>query len=115
MSFTEPTGPPATSKQLAYLEALLRKAGYTSYADARRPLGLTARQGRGKFTVPEASALIDRLTAADDDDDTGSDDSGAEQAGPPPETPSDGPLSGVPSEVLAAELASRGWRLEPPL
>lgn len=114
MSFTEPTGPPATAKQLAYLEALLRRAGYTSYTDARRPLGLTARQGRGKFTVPEASALIDRLA---DGEDAGSD-AGQTGGGDPalsaPERPEPSALSALSSDALAAELRSRGWRVEPP-
>ena len=45
-------GPPATDKQLAYLLSLLRKEGYDGFRDARRPLGLTQRQGSGKFTGP---------------------------------------------------------------
>jgi hypothetical protein len=111
VSFTEPTGPPATAKQLAYLEALLRRAGYTSYTDARRPLGLTARQGRGKFTVPEASALIDRLA---DGEDTGSDADRTDRGDPTPPAPPRPPLSELASDALAAELRSRGWRVEPP-
>ena len=59
------TGPAATPKQIAYLEALLEKAGYSSFRIARRPLGLTQRQGSGKFTRQEASALIDRLVNGD--------------------------------------------------
>ncbi len=56
-----PSGPPATPKQLAYLKVLLEKAGFDDYRAARRPLGLSQRQGNGKFTRQEASELIDRL------------------------------------------------------
>lgn len=119
MSFTEPTGPPATAKQLGYLESLLRKAGYASYAEARRPLGLTARQGRGKFTLPEASALIDRLTAESNDEEAEAEDGagiGVAEAGAAvgAGTGADRPLAGFPSEQLAAELRARGWQLRPP-
>lgn len=61
MSFGQTSGPPASTKQVDYLLALLKKAGHDGFRDARGPLGLTQRQAGGKFTRDEASALIDRL------------------------------------------------------
>ncbi|MGH9271319.1 MAG: hypothetical protein ACRDZ2_08590 [Ilumatobacteraceae bacterium] len=104
-------GPPATEKQLAYLQSLLRKEGYDGFRDARRPLGLTQRQGTGKFTRSEASALIDRLAGGDDTPDQAS----LPIADSPPEAPSrDADLRHQPAEALAAELARRGWSVTPP-
>lgn len=65
MTFATPSGPPATAKQVQYLERLLRDTGYRSYAEARGPLGLSQRQAKGRFTIGEASELIDRLVAAE--------------------------------------------------
>ena len=65
MAFGQQSGPPASHKQLQYLEALLRKAGHDGFRDARGPLGLTQRQAGGKFTKDEASTLIDQLLAED--------------------------------------------------
>lgn len=66
MSFGQQSGPPASAKQVAYLTSLLAKAGYASIREARGPLGLTQRQGNGKFTTAEASALIEQLLAEDE-------------------------------------------------
>lgn len=66
MSFGQQSGPPASAKQVAYLTSLLAKAGYASIREARGPLGLTQRQGNGKFTTQEASALIEQLLAEDE-------------------------------------------------
>lgn len=107
MSFGTGTGPPATEKQIGYLESLLRKAGHTSWADARRALNLTAKQGRGKFTKMEASALIDQLTGGDD---TPTSIEGAAADG----IVADGPLARFPPAVLAAELRRQGWTVTPP-
>ncbi|MGI9031119.1 MAG: hypothetical protein ACR2HP_14220 [Ilumatobacteraceae bacterium] len=114
-------GPPASEKQVAYLQALLRKAGFDGFRDARRPLGLTQRQGSGKFTRTEASALIERLLGADGED------GDAPVAAPPPDQPSllestpPAPVAAprldlrhVAAEALAAELARRGWNVTPP-
>jgi hypothetical protein len=54
-------GPPASSKQVQYLLKLLQQSGYQSFRDARRTYGLTQRQASGRFTVGEASALIDQV------------------------------------------------------
>ena len=61
MSFGKQSGPPASSKQMSYLLSLVQKEGFTDFREARHPLGLTQRQAGGKFTIGEASALIDRL------------------------------------------------------
>ncbi len=113
LSFRDPAshGPPATDKQLAYLQALLRKEGYDGFRDARRPLGLTQRQGSGKFTRAEASALIDRLAGEDDTPDQVP----LPIADPPPPPPAAEPsLRHLGDDALAAELTRRGWTVEPP-
>jgi hypothetical protein len=67
MAFGQPSGPPATARQLRDLTALLEAAGHTGFRDARGPLGLTQRQGGGRFTQDEATALIARLEAEAED------------------------------------------------
>ena len=64
MSFGQSSGPPASDKQLQYLETLMAKAGYASFREARHPLGLTQRQAGGKFSTGEAAALIETLLAS---------------------------------------------------
>jgi 4-carboxymuconolactone decarboxylase len=64
MSLGQANGPLASAKQLQYLEALIAKAGYASFREARHPLGLTQRQASGKFSTFEASALIETLLAS---------------------------------------------------
>ena len=90
MSFGQSNGPAASAKQLQYLEALVAKAGYDSFREARHPLGLTQRQAGGKFSTFEASALIEQLLAsptgaaegASVDDDPDGDDIDAAVTGP---------------------------------
>lgn len=104
------SGPPATQKQVAYLQSLLQKAGYDTFREARRPLGLTQRQGSGKFTRQEASELIDRLVNGESDGPT--DGSPLE-----PDEPSSGQamvLRGMPAQWLADELVRRGWSVTEP-
>jgi hypothetical protein len=112
---------PATEKQLAYLQALLREAGYDGFRDARRPLGLTQRQGSGKFTRAEASALIDRLIGDDTPSQSPLPGVAAPVAEPPPDQVEPAAtavpevrLADVSAEALAAELTSRGWSVTPP-
>lgn len=122
------SGPPATPKQVQYLAALLEKAGYPTWRDARRPLGLTQRQAGGKFTRREASDLIDRLLAAADGSDAGSGDSPGDgsgtgrdaDAGPTPDeihlaNARQDLARGLPADVLADELRRRGWTVTPPV
>ncbi len=82
MSFGQPSGPPATARQLRDLTALVEAAGHTGFRDARGPLGLTQRQAGGRFTRDEAEVLIARLEAEAE---------GAEGADPPapPDDPPD--------------------------
>ncbi len=124
-----PSGPPASPKQLSYLLDLVRKAGFEGFTDARRPLGLTQKQSKGKFTGKEASALIDALISAQ----------GLERSGELPEG-SDvtdvvraeaqskrelaaeakriemqaAVVRGIPADLLADELRRRGWSVEEP-
>src|SRR4051794_8560124 len=114
----QPSGPPASSKQVAYLQALLRAAGYADFREARHPLGFTQRQAGGKFTSGEASALIEQLL----DDPTEQESAAARR--PPEEASSartrstpvggDRSLHDVTDEVLASELRGRGWDVHRP-
>jgi hypothetical protein len=117
MAFGQQSQPPATSKQVRYLESLVQQAGHTDFRDARGPLGLTQRQAGGKFTRDEASALIDQLLAAP----TG--DGEAEAVGPSLaaqraeeqlESERVHALRGMPASLLADELTRRGWTVSEP-
>lgn len=103
-----PSGPPATPRQVQYLKALLEKAGYDSFREARRTYGLTQKQSSGKFTRQEASALIDRLANGEP----------AEPAEPEPDTGVAESqalvLRGMPASLLADELIRRGWTVTEP-
>lgn len=114
MSFGQQSGPPASTKQVEYLTALLRKAGHDSFRDARGELGLTQRQASGKFTRSEASTLIDRLVNGDsaNGDSQPSFESTAAAARIDDERAR--VLSAVPAEMLADELTRRGWTVEAP-
>jgi len=104
MAFGQSPGPPASSKQIAELLGLLQDAGHTDFRDARGPMGFTQRQAGGKFTRDEATALIERLQAAQFD----GTDPGTE--GPPVRiSAAERSLSAMPAEQLAAELQRRGW------
>ena len=114
MSFGQ-TAPPATAKQVQYLQALVEKAGHTGFRDARGPLGLTQRQASGKFTRDEASTLIDRLLQAE----PGSVDpegTSFEQASAADRLESERiqALRGMPASLLADELHRRGWTTTAP-
>ena len=130
MAFGQAAGPPASAKQIAYLESLLEKAGHESFRDARHPLGLTQRQAGGKFTKQEASELIERLQDGDGDVSDHrpsisagqlrlltasppaprSEDRAAERA----QARRDEAVAAMPSGDLAAELTRRGWTCSPP-
>lgn len=110
MTFATPSGPPATPKQVQYLERLLREAGHESYATARGPLGLSQRQAKGRFTIAEASELIDRLVAAAEGNEPPAAPEVDEQLAAEQATV----LRGIPAELLAAELDRRGWSTAPP-
>lgn len=65
MSFNQ-QGPPASAKQVAYIQSLLRKAGYDDFRTARTEYRLTQRQARGKFTKTEASVSSERICGPND-------------------------------------------------
>jgi hypothetical protein len=115
MAFGQPSGPPATAKELRTLQELLERAGHRDFRDARGPLGLTQRQAAGKFTRAEAAELIERLTAeldgADGAPQTAPGGSSDVPRGRPAErrSRSEQLLRAVPTEMLAAELQRRGW------
>jgi hypothetical protein len=103
-------GPPASAKQVAYIQALMRKAGYDDFRSARTEYRLTPRQARGKFTKTEASAMIDRLTSTDDDNPTVS-------VSEEPDSLDSAQallIRGFPADVLADELLRRGWSVKAP-
>jgi hypothetical protein len=104
------SGPPASAKQVAYLQVLLEKAGFATFREARRPYGLTQRQATGKFTKQEASELIDRLINGDqpDDDEV---ENGKVAAATDAQARL---LKGMPAQWLADELLSRGWSVQEP-
>jgi hypothetical protein len=104
MAFGQISGPPATTKQVHQLLALLQAAGHSGFRDARGPMGFTQRQAAGHLTRDEAATFIDQLEAD------------AEDRAAPFVAPSTGrpsvaqrSISRLPSEQLAAELQRRGW------
>ena len=109
MAFGQHAGPPATSRQVDELLALLQAAGHVDFRDARGPMGFTQRQAAGKFTRDEAERLIAQLQAASD-----------EGGGRPVElenarvSNAEALLRGMPAELLAGELQRRGWLVVEP-
>jgi len=118
MAFGQQSGPPASHKQIQYLESLLQKAGHDGFRDARGALGLTQRQAGGKFTKDEASTLIDQLLAADPEVEpaigrgqpSGEQTSASERL----EGERVQVLKGMPASLLADELLRRGWTVQEP-
>ena len=101
MAFGQQSGPPASSSQVRQLLELLQAAGYADFRDARGPMGLTQRQGGGKFTRDEAAALIEQLEDAEHD--------GAQRAPVERLSATERAVRAIPTERLAAELQRRGW------
>ena len=135
MAFGQQGGPPATARQLKEMMALLEQAGYSSFREARGPLGFTQRQGGGKFTGPEAAAFIEQLEAeAEAQAGSGSEAepkskprAKAKSVRAPVVAPVAGALAAerrearltvvardLPPHILARELERRGWILIPP-
>lgn len=111
MSFGQPSGPPASAKQVRELLTLLEAAGHSDFRDARGPMGFTQRQAGGKFSRDEAQAFIDQLE----------EESALGDAPPPPppvarpkvvarQAPVGRSLRDVTDDALVAELRRRGWR-----
>jgi len=138
MAFGQPSGPPATARQLRELAALVEAAGHTGFKDARGPLGLNQRQAGGRFTQDEAAELITRLEgeaeagATEEVVDPGPDGPAtrtATRSTPARSAPSasvDAPpaasrrqslarqLERVPEDLLVDELKRRGWTVTAP-
>ena len=91
--------------------------GY-DFATGRHPYGLNQRQAKGKFTVGEASEMIDRLVARADAGPDGAptlfDDPVAVKAQEKIDAQRATLLRGIPAETLADELQRRGWAVIPP-
>jgi len=98
VTFRQQLGPAASSRSLQELLALVKDAGYADFRAARGPMGLTQRQGIGKFTQDEVDGLIEQLQVED-----------ISEVPPPLVAAPECPLQQVPSEQLAAELRLRGW------
>ena len=135
MAFGQASGPPASARQIQELADLLEARGFDSFKEARHPFGLTQRQAGGKFTVDEATELIERL-AADDGEDGIDEPSGPQPGAAPgrvdtvaPRAPRRADSDRVAaralrrqedaavellSEVMATELTNRGWCCIPP-
>jgi hypothetical protein len=113
MAFGQPSGPPATAKQMQELMALLNAAGHSDFRDARGPMGFTQRQAGGRFTRDEADAFIAQLQEwSEIADSAGAVPEPATPRAPartPKTTAAERSLKNVPTEVLAAELQRRGW------
>lgn len=111
MAFGQPSGPPASSRQVRDLLELLQRAGHTDFRDARGPMGFTQRQAGGRFTPDEATTFIDQLQEELEGP------APADAESPPrPErlSPSEQTIRRLPVEQLSAELERRGWTLTPP-
>jgi hypothetical protein len=110
MAFGQQVGPPASSKQVRELLALLNEAGHTDFRDARGPMGFTQRQAAGKFARDEAAAFISQLLDAE------SDGSRSTPAVVPPSRQSaeERVMGRASSEQLARELRRRGWTVIEP-
>lgn len=109
MAFGQQSGPPASSRQVQQLLALLHAAGHQDFRDARGPMGFTQRQAAGRFTRDEADVFITRLQDAESDRAT---------AIEPPawrRSAQEQLLGRMPAEQLAVELRSRGWLVVDPL
>jgi hypothetical protein len=107
-------------KQIEFLESLLEEHDYGTFREARHRLGLTQRQANGKFSVGEASELIERLQSGDAGPDGGGGDGSGQQlvlestivadrAEQKLQRQREELIAGVPAEMLAHELERRGW------
>jgi hypothetical protein len=128
MAFGQQAGPPASAKEVAQLEELLAAAGFDSFREARHTYGLNQRQAAGRFTRSEAAELLARLTAGEGTLDA---DVASEVVERAARTVASGRadddrqarrtaerqaelVAALPDELLADELARRGWLCMPP-
>lgn len=128
MAFGQQSGPPASTKEVAHLEALLAEAGYSSFKEARHIYGLTQRQASGKFTRDEASELLARLASGEGQldaatasavveetaDAMASGRASAERAAKRAAHRQAEQVAALPDDLLADELVRRGWVCIPP-
>jgi len=118
MAIGQPSGPPASAKQMRDLLELLNKAGHTDFRAARGPMGFNPRQAGGRFTRDEADAFIAQLEEwadiAESADAAPTPVAPSPQALKPKVTAAEKSLKSVPAEVLAAELQRRGWAVIQP-
>ena len=120
MAFGQQSGPPASAKEVAQLEALLGEAGYSSFREARHIYGLTQRQAAGRFTRSEAAELLARLANGEGELDAevasavDTDRAVAERAEKRAAQRRAEQVAALPDELLADELVRRGWVCIPP-
>jgi hypothetical protein len=118
MAFGQPSGPPASSRQVEELLRLLQGAGHTGFRDARGPMGFNQRQGGGRFTRDEAEELIERLQLAEQ----AAGELEVPEVSASPERPArperlsarDPAIRRLSDAQLAAELRRRGWTVTEP-
>jgi len=128
MAFGQQSGPPASAREIAQLEALLERAGYSSFREARHIYGLTQRQAAGRFTRAEAAELLARLTSGEGDLDAHTASEVAEEAADAVATGRAAAeraarraaqrqaeqVAAMSDDLLADELVRRGWVCIPP-
>ena len=109
MAFGQQSGPPASSRQVQELLALIQGAGHRDFRDARGPMGFTQRQAGGRFTRDEADDYIRRLQGAEFDPAKPAETQGWRHSA------QEQLLGRMAAEDLAAELRRRGWMAIEPL
>lgn len=126
MAFGQPSGPPASGKDVQELLRLLQAAGHSDFRDARGPMGFNQRQAGGKFSRDEVAGFIEQLEHAAADAETTNDEpppravvkASAPKRAAPAATGAvaaevlsamDQTLRRFPTDKLAAELQRRGW------
>lgn len=109
MAFGQQSGPPASSRQVQELLALVHDAGHRDFRDARGPMGFNQRQAGGRFTREEADDYIRQLQGA------GSDPAETVASQGWRHDAQEQLLGRMPAEQLAAELRRRGWMTIEPL
>ena len=107
--FGQPSGPPASARQVQELLDLLKEAGHRDFHDARGPMSFTQRQAAGKFTRAEAEVFIAQLVDAESD-------GNSTPAAVPSwrESAQAQTMRRMSSELLAGELRRRGWTATEP-
>lgn len=106
MAFAQPSGPLASARRIDELAQLLNEHGYGTFREARHRLGLSQRQSNGKFTEAEVAATIELIESGGGED-------GEAFSAPTSRkgkaTPAEALVGSMPDQMLADELARRGW------